>query len=83
MKTKYTVALSILAGMAVGAVVMQSLHAQAKPAYMIAINEVTNADRCAKGVTRGLLAAANVWLWPVTTIRDAATLRSQSDAKRT
>ena len=49
MKTKYTVALSMLAGMAVGAVAMQRLHAQAKPpVYMIALNEVTNTDRYAK-----------------------------------
>jgi uncharacterized protein (DUF1330 family) len=49
MKTKYTNALSMLAGMAVGAVAVQSLHAQAKPpVYMVALNEVTNADRYAK-----------------------------------
>ena len=44
-KTNYTVAVSMLAGMAIGAVVIQSLHAQAKPpVYMIALNEVTDAD---------------------------------------
>ena len=49
MKTRYAVALSMLAGMAIGAVAVQSLHAQAKPpVYMIALNEVTNADRYAK-----------------------------------
>lgn len=49
MKTKYTVALSMLAGMAVGAVAVQSLHAQAKPpVYMIALNEVTDVDRYVK-----------------------------------
>jgi uncharacterized protein (DUF1330 family) len=48
-KTKYTVAVSMLAGMAIGAVVIQSLHAQAKPpVYMIALNEVTDADGYAK-----------------------------------
>jgi hypothetical protein len=48
MKTKYTVALSMLAGMAVGAVAVQTLHAQAKPpVYMIALNEVTDGDRYA------------------------------------
>ena len=49
MKIKYTVAVSMLAGMAIGAFVIQSLHAQAKPhVYMIALNEVTDADRYAK-----------------------------------
>jgi tryptophan synthase alpha subunit len=49
MKTKYTIALSMLAGMAAGAVAVQSLHAQAKsPVYMIALNEVTDADRYAR-----------------------------------
>ena len=49
MKTKYTIALSMLAGMAVGAIAIQSLHAQAKPhVYMIALNEVIDADRYAK-----------------------------------
>jgi uncharacterized protein (DUF1330 family) len=39
----------MLAGMAIGAVAIQSLHAQAKPpVYMIALNEVTDADRYAK-----------------------------------
>ena len=37
MKTRYTVALYILAGVAVGAAAVQALHAQAKPpAYVIA-----------------------------------------------
>jgi uncharacterized protein (DUF1330 family) len=49
MKTKCTVALSMLAGMAIGAVAVQSLRAQAKPpVYMVALNEVTDADRYAK-----------------------------------
>jgi len=53
MKTKYAIALSMLAGMAAGAAAVQSLHAQAnaqaKPAvYMIALNEVTDADRYGK-----------------------------------
>jgi uncharacterized protein (DUF1330 family) len=46
MRPKYTVALSMLAGMAVGAFAIQTLHAQAKPpVYMIGLNEVTDADR--------------------------------------
>ncbi|MFY9899304.1 MAG: hypothetical protein WAK67_16120, partial [Xanthobacteraceae bacterium] len=53
MKTKYTVALSMLAGMAVGAVAVQTLHAQAKPpVYMVALNEVTDADRYANEYVR-------------------------------
>ena len=49
MKTRYTIGLSMLAGMAVGAIAIQSLHAQAKPhVYMIALNEVIDADRYAK-----------------------------------
>jgi uncharacterized protein (DUF1330 family) len=48
MKTKYTAALSMLAGMAVGSVAIQTLHAQAKPPiYMVALNEVSDADRYA------------------------------------
>ena len=49
MKVRYTVALSLLAGMAVGAVAIQSLHAEAKPpVYMIALNQVSNAQGYAK-----------------------------------
>ncbi len=45
MKTLHIVALSILAGMAVGAVAIQGLHAQAQlPVSMIAINEISNPD---------------------------------------
>ena len=45
MKTHFTVALSILAGVAVGAAAVQALHAQAKPpAYVVAEIDVTNAE---------------------------------------
>ena len=45
MKTRYTAALSILAGLAVGAAAVQALHAQAKPpAYVIAEIDVTNVE---------------------------------------
>jgi uncharacterized protein (DUF1330 family) len=45
MKTRCTVALSVLAGVAVGAVAVQALHAQAKPsAYVIAEIDVTNVE---------------------------------------
>ncbi|HEY8016205.1 MAG TPA: DUF1330 domain-containing protein [Dongiaceae bacterium] len=43
MKTRYTAALSVLAGLAVGAAAVEALHAQAKPpAYVVAEIEVTN-----------------------------------------
>jgi uncharacterized protein (DUF1330 family) len=43
MKTQYTVALSLLAGIAVGAAAVQVLHAQAKPpAYVVAEIDVLN-----------------------------------------
>jgi uncharacterized protein (DUF1330 family) len=49
MKVRYTVALSILAGAALGALAVHSLHAQAKPpVYYIAEIDVTNPDAYAK-----------------------------------
>ncbi|HXQ65512.1 MAG TPA: DUF1330 domain-containing protein [Alphaproteobacteria bacterium] len=49
MKTHYTVALAMLAGFGLGAIAVQSLHAQAKPPiYMIADNDVTNPEGYAK-----------------------------------
>ena len=45
MKTYYTIALGMAASFALGAVAVQTLHAQAKPpVYFIAENDVTNAD---------------------------------------
>jgi uncharacterized protein (DUF1330 family) len=45
MKTRYTVALSIWAGVVVGAAAVQALHAQAKPpAYVVAEIDVTNPE---------------------------------------
>jgi uncharacterized protein (DUF1330 family) len=45
MKVQWIVALSMLAGSALGAAAIQTLHAQAKPpVYMIAINEVSNQE---------------------------------------
>ena len=45
MKTRYTVALSILAGVAVGAAAVQALHAQAKPpAYVVAEIDIANVE---------------------------------------
>ena len=49
MKMHYTAALSLLAGVALGAAAIQSLHAQAKPPiYYVAEIDVTNADAYAK-----------------------------------
>ncbi|MGO8914967.1 MAG: DUF1330 domain-containing protein [Stellaceae bacterium] len=45
MKTQYTVALTMLAGIGIGAAAVQGLHAQAKPpVYYIAEIDVTNPD---------------------------------------
>jgi uncharacterized protein (DUF1330 family) len=45
MKTKYTVALAIIAGFGLGAVAVESLHAQAKPlVYYIVEVDVTNQE---------------------------------------
>jgi uncharacterized protein (DUF1330 family) len=45
MKTRYTVALSVLAGAVLGAAAIQGLHAQAKaPAFVVAEIDVTNQD---------------------------------------
>jgi uncharacterized protein (DUF1330 family) len=45
MKIRYTVALSMLAGVAIGAAAIQTLHAQARPpVYMVAINEISDQE---------------------------------------
>ena len=49
METRIKIALGVLAGFGLGAVAVQTLHAQAKPpAYVISEIEVTNADAYAK-----------------------------------
>jgi len=48
MKTPLTIAVSILLGAALGGAAIQALHAQAKPVYMIAINEVRDQEGYAK-----------------------------------
>src|SRR5689334_20776907 len=49
MKPKFTVAISVLAGIAIGAGAVQLLHAQAKPpAYVITDADVTNDDAYTK-----------------------------------
>jgi len=43
MKARYTIALSMIAGAAVGAAAIQGLHAQAKPkAYLVTESEILN-----------------------------------------
>jgi len=45
MNIHYTVALSMLAGVAIGAAAIQTLHAQARPpVYMVAINEISDQE---------------------------------------
>jgi uncharacterized protein (DUF1330 family) len=45
MKTRFTVTLSTLAGIAIGAVAVQGLHAQAKPpVYTVSEIQITNLD---------------------------------------
>jgi uncharacterized protein (DUF1330 family) len=49
MKSRYTVALSMIAGAALGGAAIQGLHAQAKPpVYYVAEIDVTNPDAYAK-----------------------------------
>ncbi len=52
MKTRYTVALSLLAGAALGAAAIQGIHAQAKPpGYVVAEIDVTNQEAFLKEFT--------------------------------
>jgi uncharacterized protein (DUF1330 family) len=49
MKTHFTVSLAILTGVGIGAVAVQSLHAQSKPpVYFVGENDVSNPDAYAK-----------------------------------
>ena len=49
MKPQFSLALSMLAGAALGGAAIEALHAQAKPpVYMIAINEVSDQEGYAK-----------------------------------
>jgi uncharacterized protein (DUF1330 family) len=49
MKTRYTVTLTLLAGIAIGAMAVQGLHAQAtKPIYTVAEIDISNPDAYAK-----------------------------------
>ena len=58
MKTRYTVALSICAGVAAGAASVQALHAEARPpVYVIAEIDVTNPEPSDKGYVPGAIKA--------------------------
>jgi len=58
MKTKYTVALSMLAGVAIGVVAVQGLQAQGKPkAYVVTESEVLDAPALAAYVPQAQAAA--------------------------
>jgi uncharacterized protein (DUF1330 family) len=49
MRTQYTVVLSVIAGVALGAAAIEVLHAQAKPmGYSIALNTVNDQDKYIK-----------------------------------
>jgi hypothetical protein len=49
MKTQYMITLAVVAGFGIGALTVQSLHAQAKPpVYYIAEVDVTNVDAYTK-----------------------------------
>jgi uncharacterized protein (DUF1330 family) len=49
MKTQYTVALAMLAGVAAGGIAVQGLHAQAKPpVYVVGMIDVSNDEGYAK-----------------------------------
>jgi uncharacterized protein (DUF1330 family) len=49
MKSHFTVSLAVLAGVGIGAVAVQSLHAQSKPpVYFVGETEISNPDAYAK-----------------------------------
>ena len=49
MKSRFTISLAILAGVGIGAVAVQSLHAQNKPpVYFVGETEISNMDAYAK-----------------------------------
>jgi hypothetical protein len=60
MKTRYAVALSTLVGIAIGAVAIQGLHAQAKPkAYIVTESEIVDAAAAAAYSKRRPVAQAS------------------------
>jgi hypothetical protein len=51
MKSHFTVSLAVLAGVGIGAVAVQSLHAQSKPpVYFVGENDVSNSDAYGEGI---------------------------------
>ena len=44
MKSRYTLALALLVGVAIGAVTVEGLHAQVKPIYLVTEIDVMNPD---------------------------------------
>jgi uncharacterized protein (DUF1330 family) len=67
MRTQYTVALSVMAGLAVGVTTIEVLHAQAKPmAYAIVLNTVNDQERYmsefAPAITKALQDAGGKYL---------------------
>jgi uncharacterized protein (DUF1330 family) len=67
MRTQYTVALSVMAGLAVGVTTIEVLHAQAKPmAYTIVLNTVNDQEKYmsefAPAITKALQDAGGKYL---------------------
>jgi uncharacterized protein (DUF1330 family) len=67
MRTQYTVALSVIAGLALGVTTIEVLHAQAKPvAYAIVLNTVNNQEKYinefAPAITKALQDAGGKYL---------------------
>ncbi len=58
MKTRYTVALSMLAGAAIGAFAVQGLHAQAKTKKAYTVTELETLDAKAAAAVAGRIAQA-------------------------
>ena len=76
MKTSVTVALSMLAGIAIGAVAVQGLHAQAKPpVYSVSEIQITNVDAYLKEYAplaqASIKAAGGKFLLPGTSLEGA------------
>src|SRR6516162_7322006 len=66
MKTRYTVVLSMIAGVALGAAAIQGLHAQAKPkAYLVTESEILDSAALASygpALASALQAAGGHWV---------------------
>jgi uncharacterized protein (DUF1330 family) len=83
MKSRYTVALSMLAGIALGAAAIQGLHAQAKPkAYTISELEVLDATALAAYVPKVLEAQKAAGARPLRTAGGKIVAMEGTAAKR-